>query len=49
MGLLTKLKNLVQAKVMGKGDNRIIVQSSNDLSKAAEQLLNKTEVIHISQ
>ena len=24
-------------------------QSSNDFSKAAEQLLNKTEVIHISQ
>ena len=33
---------------MGKGDNRIIVQSSNDFSKAAEQLLNKTEVTHIS-
>ena len=49
MGLLTELKTLVYAKVMGKEDNRIIVQSSNDFSKAAEQLLNKTEVIHISQ
>ena len=34
---------------MSKGDGRIIVQSSNGFSKAAEQLLNKTEVIHISQ
>ena len=34
---------------MNKGDGRIIVQSSNDFSKVAEQLLNKTEVIHISQ
>ena len=33
---------------MNKGDGRIIVQSSNDFSKVAEQL-NKTEVIHISQ
>ena len=33
---------------MSKGDGRIIVQSSNDFSKVAEQL-NKTEVIHISQ
>ena len=34
---------------MSKGDYRIIVQSSNDFSKAAGWLLNKTEVIHISQ
>ena len=34
---------------MSKGDYRIIVQSSNDFSKAAGRLLNKTEVIHISQ
>ena len=34
---------------MIKGDDRIIAQSSNNFSKAAEQLLNKTEVIHISQ
>ena len=34
---------------MSKGDDRIIVQSSNDFSKTAEQLLNKTEVIYISQ
>ena len=34
---------------MSKGYDRIIVQSSNDSSKAAEQLLNKTEKIHISQ
>ena len=34
---------------MSKGNDRIIVQSSNDYSKTAERLLNKTEVIHISQ
>ena len=34
---------------MSKGDYRITVQSSIDFSKAAGQLLNKTEVIHISQ
>ena len=34
---------------MSKEDDRIIVQSSTDFSKAAEQLLNKTEVIYISQ
>ena len=34
---------------MSKGDERITVQSSNDFSKAAEQLLNKTEVTLISQ
>ena len=40
---------LVWAKVISKGGDRIIFQSSNDFPKAAEQLLNKTEVIHISQ
>ena len=34
---------------MSEADDRITVQSSNDFLKAAEQLLNKTEVIHISQ
>ena len=34
---------------MSKWDDRIIVQSSNSVSKVAEQLINKTEVIHISQ
>ena len=34
---------------MSKWDDRIIVQSSNSVSKAAEQLINKAEVIHISQ
>ena len=34
---------------MSKGNDRIIAQSSNDFSKTAERLLNKTEVIHISQ
>ena len=34
---------------MSKRDGKIIVQSSNDFSTSAEQLLNKTEVIHISQ
>ena len=44
-----KAKALVLANVMSKGDDRIIVQSSNDFSEAAQQLLNKTEMIHISQ
>ena len=34
---------------MSKGGDRIILQSSTDFSKAAEQLLNKTEMIHNSQ
>ena len=34
---------------MSKGGDRIIAQSLNDSSKAAEHLLNKTEVIQISQ
>ena len=33
---------------MSKGGNRIIVQSSNDFSKAVQQLLNKTDVTCIS-
>ena len=45
----SKDKVLVSAKVMSKGDDRIILQSSTDFSKAAEQLLNKTEMILISQ
>ena len=36
-----KAKYLVWVKVTSKVDDRIIVQSSNDFSKAAEQLLNK--------
>ena len=44
-----KATALVLLKVMSKGNDRIIVQLSNDFSKAAEQLLHKTEVIHISQ
>ena len=38
---MAKLKALVLAKVMSKEDDRINVHTSNDLSKAAEQLLNK--------
>ena len=34
---------------MSKATDRVIVQLSNYYSKAGEQLLNKTEVIHISQ
>ena len=44
-----KARALVWAKVMSKEDDRIIVQSSTDFSKPAEQLLNKTEVIYILQ
>ena len=44
-----KAKALVCAKVMSKATDRVIVQLSNYYSKAGEQLLNKTEVIHISQ
>ena len=42
-------KALVWAKVMSKEDDRIIVQLPTDFSKAAEQLLKKTEMIHNSQ
>ena len=48
-GIGGKAKALVCAKDMTKGDDRTIAQSSNNFSKAAEQPLNKTEVIHISQ
>ena len=34
---------------MSKGIDRMIIQSSNDFSKATEQLLNKKKVIHILQ
>ena len=34
---------------MSKEDDRIIVQLPTDFSKAAEQLLKKTEMIHNSQ
>ena len=44
-----KAKDLVLVKVMSKGYDRIIVQLSNDFSKAVEQLLHKTEAIHISE
>ena len=37
-----KAKALILAKVMSKGDDRIIVQPLTDFSKVAEQLLNKT-------
>ena len=36
-----KAKSLLCVKVTSKGDDSIIVQSSNDFSKAAKQLLNK--------
>ena len=38
-----KAKALVLVTVMSKGDDRAIVQLSNDFSKAAEQLLFETE------
>ena len=44
-----KAKVLVHAKVMSKGDVRIIIQSSNDFSKAAEQPLNKTSDSHFTE
>ena len=44
-----KVKTVIPAKVMSKGDDKIIVQSSNSFSKVEEQLLNKTQVIDISQ
>ena len=42
-GIGGKAKTLAHAKVMSKGDNRIIVQSSNDFLKAAEHPLTKQE------
>ena len=48
-GIGDKAKSLNLIKVLSQGDDRIIVQPSNDFSKAGEQLLNKPEEIHISQ
>ena len=39
-GIGGKAKALVWAKVMSTGDDKIIVQSSNNFSKVAEQLIN---------
>ena len=44
-----KAKALVLTKFMSKWDDRIIVQSSNDFSKAAEWLLNKTSDSHFAE
>ena len=51
MELVIKLMLLLEQKLWVKGvtESLFSAQSSNDFSKAAEQLLNKTEVIHISQ
>ena len=49
MGIAGKVKYLVSVKVTSKGDDKIVVQSSNHFSKTAEQLLNRPEVIHITQ
>ena len=49
MGVDGKVKYLVSVKVTSKGDDKIVVQSSNHFSKTAEQLLNRPEVIPISQ
>ena len=45
MELVAKVKVKVegQVNVLIKGDDRIIVQSSNDFSKATEQLLNRSD------
>ena len=48
-GIGGNAKASVRTKVMSKRDDRIIVPSSNDFSKATKQLLNKTEMIHILQ
>ena len=45
-GIGGKAKTLVWAKVMSKGMTELVIKW---FSKAAEQLLNKTEVIHTSQ
>ena len=42
-------KSLVRSKVMSQGDDRIVVQSSWNFANAAQKLLHKTEVFHISQ
>ena len=46
MELVAKVKVKVegQVNVLIKGDDRIIVQSSNDFSKATEQLLNRRDL-----
>ena len=42
-------KSLISQKVMNKGDDRIIVQSSKDFANAAMQVLGKTKVFNVSQ
>ena len=46
MELVAKVKVKVegQVNILIKGDDRIIVQSSNDFSKATEQLLNRSDL-----
>ena len=44
-----RAKSLVRSKVMSQGDDGIVVQSSWDFVNAAQKLLNKTEVFHISE
>ena len=48
-GVGGRAKSLVCSKVMSQGDDRIEVQSSWDFVNAAQKLLHKTEVFHISQ
>ena len=43
-----RAKSLVRSKVMSQGDDHIVVQSSWDFANAAQKLLHKTEVFHIS-
>ena len=48
-GIGGRAKSLVRSKVMSQGDNRIVVQLSQDFANVAKKLLHKTEVFHISQ
>ena len=48
-GPTSEFKFLVCSKVISQGDDRIVVQSSWDFANAAQKLLHKTEVFHISQ
>ncbi|KAG1685365.1 hypothetical protein GQR58_009087 [Nymphon striatum] len=48
-GIGGRAKYLVRHKVMSKSSTPLIIQNSQDFANAANQLMEKTTVIHISQ
>ena len=48
-GVGGRAKSLLCSKVMSQGYDRIVAQSSRDFENAAQKLIHKTEIFHISQ